>query len=127
VVRELEAAYLELARPPGEAAERVRVSATGRELVEHVVRALDQDVRLGTLTLERRGGKQKAGNEKQEIAVAMQRGSPPSNRCSAECLKTIPRTRRTVQQKAPIFLEMGESSHERFYEGGEGGRNARCE
>jgi len=49
VVRELEGAYLELTRPPGESAERVRVSATGGELAVHIRGALDQDVARRTL------------------------------------------------------------------------------
>jgi len=64
VVRELLIADLELARPPGEAAERVCVSAAGRELVEDVVGALDEDVRLGALA-QRGDRKQKARNQKE--------------------------------------------------------------
>jgi hypothetical protein len=64
VVRELLIADLELARPPGEAAERVSVSAAGRELVEDVGGALDEDVRLGALA-QRGDRKQKARNQKE--------------------------------------------------------------
>jgi len=52
VVGELQGAYLELTRPPGESAERVSVSAAGSELAVHIRRALNQDVARRTLPHE---------------------------------------------------------------------------